>query len=89
VELTGAAEAIRKSLGAGAPTRLVMPVDARAASKGHLDEDTIRQAWDQGLALTVDEAVALALQESVGSTRPADDPEMVREGRDLSSTPEG
>jgi len=63
IVLTGAAQNIRDSLGGAAPTALVVIPDARGAARGTLDDEAIEAAWARGKAMTLDEAVAFALEE--------------------------
>jgi hypothetical protein len=40
--------------------------DPAADARAHLSEDAARRAWEQGLAMTVPEAVALVTGDRVG-----------------------
>ena len=62
--LLSRAESLREEIGAGAPPYLVRTnEEALAAIRAQLDEGAFAEAWEQGRALTVDEALALALEE--------------------------
>jgi predicted ATPase/class 3 adenylate cyclase len=63
LRLAGAAEAFRKALGARAPIALTEYEDPRPKIRGQLDDAAMEEAWAKGAAMTVDEAVAHALQE--------------------------
>jgi hypothetical protein len=62
--LLGAAEALRESLGVGlAPTERETHEETKAALRAALGEDELSLEWRRGRELTLDEAVAYALQE--------------------------
>jgi tetratricopeptide (TPR) repeat protein len=61
--LTSAAQNIRDSLGGAAPTALVVIPDSRGAARGTLDDAAIDAAWARGKSLSLDQAVAFALEE--------------------------
>jgi len=64
--LLAAAEAIREEIGAGAPRFLAKIVEeALVGIRAELNDATFAAAWEQGKALNADEAVALALGESL------------------------
>jgi hypothetical protein len=61
--LLGAAEALRKTIGAHRqPTENADYNRAVATIQGQMDETAFIQAWSNGLAMTSDQAVAYALQ---------------------------
>jgi predicted ATPase/class 3 adenylate cyclase len=62
--LTAAAETIRESLGGAAPTALVVMPDALGAARGTLDEADIEAARARGRAMTLEQAMSFALQET-------------------------
>jgi len=56
------AEALRKEIGGGEPLWVAeMNDETLTTIRAQLDEAAFAEAWEQGRALTVDEAVALAL----------------------------
>ena len=61
--LGGAAEASREALGARAPIQLVKYQDPRPKLRERLDDATIDEAWNRGRAMTIEDAVAHALEE--------------------------
>jgi len=62
--LLGAAEALRESLGVGlAPTERETHSETKAALREALGEDELDAEWRRGRELTLDEAVAYALEE--------------------------
>jgi tetratricopeptide (TPR) repeat protein len=63
IPLAGAAEAFREALGARAPVALTEYEDPRPKVRDQMDEAAIEEAWNQGMAMTVEEAVAYALAE--------------------------
>jgi non-specific serine/threonine protein kinase len=63
IVLTAAAQNIRDTLGGAAPTALVVIPDARGAARGVLDEEAIEAASAKGKAMTLERAVAYALEE--------------------------
>jgi predicted ATPase/class 3 adenylate cyclase len=63
IVLTAAAETVRDSLGGAAPTALVVIPDARGAARGTLDDEAIEAAWARGKAMTLEQALAFALEE--------------------------
>jgi predicted ATPase/class 3 adenylate cyclase len=63
IVLTAAAQNIRDTLGGAAPTALVVIPDARGAARGALDEEAIEAASAKGKAMTLERAVAYALEE--------------------------
>ncbi len=61
VELWSAAQAIKERVGGGAPSEMMQTVDPRPAAIEAIGEAAVAQAWDEGLALTLEQAVARAL----------------------------
>ena len=60
--LLASAENIRLEIGAGvAPYLATIHAEALAIIRRQVDEDIFEEAWEEGLTLTDDEAVALAL----------------------------
>jgi predicted ATPase/class 3 adenylate cyclase len=62
VRLLGANSAIREQLGGGPPPEWLRLGDPLADARTILDEDVYARAWEAGLQMTVDEAVAEALE---------------------------
>ena len=60
-QLLGGAEAVFEGIGASPPWLARMNDQTRAAIREQLDEPAVAEARERGRALTVDEAVALAL----------------------------
>ena len=72
--LISCAEALREQIGAGAPPWLVRATEeALAIVRRNLDLYAFATAWEEGVALAVDDAVALALA-SLDSSPPATPP---------------
>jgi predicted ATPase/class 3 adenylate cyclase len=63
VRLLGANEAIRERLGGGPPPEWLRLGDPLAQARRELGEEAYDRAWAAGLAMSVDEAVAEALEE--------------------------
>ena len=65
IRLAGASESLREQAG-GPPGGFagLMEGDPAAEARAHLSEDAAERAWEEGLALSVDEAVALARKEA-------------------------
>ncbi|HEX9236712.1 MAG TPA: tetratricopeptide repeat protein, partial [Actinomycetota bacterium] len=63
LRIGGAAEASREALGARAPIQLTQYEDPRLKVRGHLADPDIDAAWAAGKAMTIEEAVAYALEE--------------------------
>jgi non-specific serine/threonine protein kinase len=64
IRLAGAASSITESIGGGAPPELLAVADPREGARSALSEDAIEKAWEEGRAMSLDEAVAYALEES-------------------------
>jgi tetratricopeptide (TPR) repeat protein len=65
IRLAGAAESLRQRVG-GPPGGFagILEGDPVAEARAQLSEEAARQAWEEGLAMSVDEAVALARGEA-------------------------
>ena len=61
VHLLGANAAIREQLGGGPPPEWLRPGDPLAPARASLGDEAYQAAWDAGMAMSVDEAVAAAL----------------------------
>jgi tetratricopeptide (TPR) repeat protein len=61
IKLAGASESLRARVG-GPPGAIggIMEGDPAAEARGHLSEDEAGRAWDEGLAMTLDEAADFA-----------------------------
>ena len=69
--LLGAAEALRDSLGVSlAPTERETHEETKTALRGALGENDFSAEWRRGRELTLDEAVAYALEEELAPTQP-------------------
>ena len=55
--LAGASAALKESAGGGAPPALVVVPDARGLVAGSLSDEEISEAFDEGRALSLDEAI--------------------------------
>jgi predicted ATPase/class 3 adenylate cyclase len=66
IRLAGASESLRERTGGGPPPGFagLLEGDPVAEASAHLPEDVAQRAWEVGLAMRVDEAVALAREES-------------------------
>ena len=91
VALGGAAQMLRDDLGGAAPTALVHIDDIRETSRGRLDEAAVREAWEEGRGLTVEEAVEVAVATAPWppSSSAAGEPEAATPARTPSPAPEG
>jgi hypothetical protein len=63
VRLAGAVDRIREEAGGEAPQVLVGLEDPREVAKGSLTEEQMAALWEDGRAMTLNEAVALARRE--------------------------
>jgi predicted ATPase/class 3 adenylate cyclase len=65
IRLAAASESLKERVG-GPPGAIggLLEGDPVAEARAHLSEDAAQRAWEEGRAMTVDEAVALARQES-------------------------
>jgi predicted ATPase/class 3 adenylate cyclase len=79
IKLAGASESLRQRVG-GPPGAIggIMEGDPAAEARAHLAEDAARRAWDEGLAMTLDEAVALARSPGVPHGAGSEDPGSTR-----------
>jgi predicted ATPase/class 3 adenylate cyclase len=66
LRLGGASAAVKEAAGGEAPPVLVDLQDPREGARSTLSEDQIRAAWEEGRAMTVDQAVALVRAEPEG-----------------------
>ena len=62
VRLAGAAEGLGRELKVRPPAALTRPLDPRPPATAQLGEAAVRAAWDAGTAMTLDQAVAYALE---------------------------
>jgi hypothetical protein len=60
MKLAGAAEAIKDSIAGEAPPELLDLPDSRERARSLITDEEIKAAWDEGRALSVDEALAYA-----------------------------
>jgi hypothetical protein len=65
IRLAGASESLRERAG-GPPGGFagILEGDPAAEARAHISEDAAKRAWEEGLAMSVDEAVALARKEA-------------------------
>ena len=61
VRLWAAAHAIKERVGGGAPAEIMQTVDPRPVAVVAIGEAAVNVAWEEGLKLTPEEAVAVAL----------------------------
>jgi hypothetical protein len=68
IRLAGASESLRVQAGGGPPQGFagMLEGDPVEEARSHLSEDEARRAWEEGLAMSVDEAAALTLREARG-----------------------
>jgi predicted ATPase/class 3 adenylate cyclase len=64
IRLAGAASSITESIGGGAPPELLGVADPREQARSTLSKEAIDRAWKEGQAMSVEEAVAYALDET-------------------------
>jgi tetratricopeptide (TPR) repeat protein len=64
LRLAGASEAIKEAAGGHAPQTLIDLPDPREAARETLDEAAVEAAWEEGRAMTLDQALAYARLES-------------------------
>ena len=63
VRLGGASEAIKEAAGGHAPPPFIDLPDPREAARGELGDAAVAAAWEEGRAMTLDQALAYARQE--------------------------
>jgi predicted ATPase len=63
VQLAGAASAIKDRLGGGAPEEMIRVGDVRETAREPLGDDAVERAWEEGRSMSIDEAVALGLED--------------------------
>jgi predicted ATPase len=64
VRLAGASDAIRESIGGGAPPELMQIEDPRRRAQERMSDEEIERAWTEGRAMSVEDALAYALEEN-------------------------
>jgi predicted ATPase/class 3 adenylate cyclase len=64
MRLAGASQALKESIGGQAPPELVDLLDARDRVRGSLTDDEVGRAWEQGKAMTLEDALALAREDA-------------------------
>jgi tetratricopeptide (TPR) repeat protein len=71
IRLAGANESLRQRVG-GPPAAIggLMAGDPAAEARAHVPEGVAQRAWEDGLAMGVDDAVALARREGAGPDQP-------------------
>jgi predicted ATPase/class 3 adenylate cyclase len=62
LRLAGAADAIREVIGGGAPPELMQVEDPRKRAKERMSEGEIERAWAEGRAMSLDDALAYAME---------------------------
>jgi predicted ATPase/class 3 adenylate cyclase len=63
MRLGGASEAIKEAVGGEAPPELLLLPNLRAEARRHLSPDEIDAAWDEGRAMSLEQALAYAREE--------------------------
>jgi tetratricopeptide (TPR) repeat protein len=71
IRLAGASESLRERTGGGPPPGFggLLEGDPAAEARSHLSEEAAQRAWEEGLALSDDDAVALARSSPGGPDR--------------------
>jgi predicted ATPase/class 3 adenylate cyclase len=64
LRLAGASAAIKEAAGGHAPPPLIDLPDPREAARGTLGDATVQAAWEEGRAMTLEQALAYARQDS-------------------------
>jgi hypothetical protein len=64
LRLGGASEAIKEAAGGHAPPPLIDLPDPREAAREVLGESAVAAAWEEGRAMTLEQAVALAREQA-------------------------
>ena len=64
LRLGGASEAIKETAGGHAPPPLIDLPDPREAAREVLGESAVAAAWEEGRAMTLEQAVALAREQA-------------------------
>jgi predicted ATPase/class 3 adenylate cyclase len=62
LRLAGAAQAVKDRTGGGAPAELMRSGESLEESRRSLDPQTAEDAWDEGVAMGTDKAIAYALE---------------------------
>jgi hypothetical protein len=60
LRLAGASEAIKEGVGGQAPPELITLPDPRERARLLLSEEQVRAAWEEGRAMSMEEAIAYA-----------------------------
>jgi hypothetical protein len=64
VRLGGASEAIKEAAGGHAPPPFIDLPDPRGAARDELGEAAVAAAWDEGRAMTLEQAIAYSREEN-------------------------
>jgi tetratricopeptide (TPR) repeat protein len=64
LRLAGAADALKKQIGGGAPAELMRSDESLDELRRNLDPETAERAWDEGREMGTDKAIAYALEEN-------------------------
>jgi hypothetical protein len=62
VRLAGASDAIRQSIGGGAPPELMQIEDPRGRARERMSDEEVGRAWAEGRAMSLDDALAYAME---------------------------
>jgi predicted ATPase/class 3 adenylate cyclase len=63
LRLAGAASALKEEIGGGAPAELMLSDESLEESRRSLDPETAERAWNDGVAMGTDKAIAVALED--------------------------
>ena len=62
VRLAGASDAIRESIGGGAPPELMQIEDPRGKARERMSDEEVGRAWAEGRAMSLNDALAYAME---------------------------
>lgn len=74
VRLAGASDAIRESIVGGAPPELMQIEDPRPRAQERMSDEAIDRAWTEGRAMSLEDALAYALENGVAKAPDSEKP---------------
>jgi predicted ATPase/class 3 adenylate cyclase len=74
VRLAGASDAIRESIGGGAPPELMQIEDPRRRAQEQMSDEEIDRAWTEGRAMSLEDALAYALENGEANSSESEKP---------------